>query len=359
MKCIVCGTENQEGAPYCSACGSPLNSAQSQPGMQQQMPGGQFAQPNMQQQVPNGQFGQPNMQQQMPNGQFSQPNMQQQMPGGQFAQPNMQQQMPGGQFAQPNMQQQMPNGQFGQPMMQQAPYGQPGMPNMNGYGQPPKPKKPLSKGAKIGIIAGLSAALLIGIFFIFIFPILTRAKLKGSYSYKGSYYTSYYVFDDGVYVGYDIDEGETEKDYYYIGTYTYKDGKITMTSIDGETQTFKFDDDDNVVTSDWGIKYKSKDKKAKLDFDIDKAYLDGLEAKFKTASEEALKDETAYEEATYWNSYYIYGSDLKDPYSDFEEALAKAIGYDSDKTLQFLLENYLISVDISISSSGVVTVEMD
>ena len=250
---------------------------------------------------------------------------------------------------------------YGQTGMQPNQFGQTGMQGMTGYQQPygmqpSKPKKPLSKGAKIGIISGLAVALLVGIFFIFIFPILTRAKLGGSYSYKGSDYTDYYVFDDGIFVYYDINEGETTKNYYGIGTYTVKDDKVILTDINGDTEEFKFDKKENTI-SYYGTKYKSSDKKAKLDFNISKEYLEGLESKIITASQTSLADKDVWEEAMWWESYYIYGTDLKEPYTDFEEALAKNIGYSSDSTLQYLLENDILSFDVDISSSGTVTVE--
>ena len=252
---------------------------------------------------------------------------------------------------------------YGQTGMQPGQFGQSGIQGMTGaqqpYGTPwqPKVKKPMSKGAKIGIISGLAVALLVGIFFIFIFPILTRAKLGGSYSYKGSGYTDYYVFDDGVWVYYDIEEGETTKTYYGIGTYTVKDDKVILTDISGDEEELKFDKKKNTI-SYYGTTLKSKDKKEKLEVDITKDYLEGLESKIITASQTALTNEDVYEEAQWWETYYIYGTDLKEPYTDFEEELATVLGYSSDEKLQFLLENDIISFDIDISSSGTVTVEL-
>ena len=252
---------------------------------------------------------------------------------------------------------------YGQTGIQPGQFGQSGIQGMTGaqqpYGTPrqPKVKKPMSKGAKIGIISGLAVALLVGIFFIFIFPILTRAKLGGSYSYKGSGYTDYYVFDDGVWVYYDIEEGETTKTYYGIGTYTVKDDKVILTDISGDEEELKFDKKKNTI-SYYGTTLKSKDKKEKLEVDITKDYLEGLESKIITASQTALTNEDVYEEAQWWESYYIYGTDLKEPYTDFEEELATVLGYSSDEKLQFLLENDIISIDIDISSSGTVTVEL-
>ena len=242
---------------------------------------------------------------------------------------------------------------YGQPMMQQGMpgYGQP-------YGAPQKVKKPLSKGAKIGIISGLAAALLVGIFFIFIFPILTSSKLGGEYKYKGSYYTEYYLFDDGIWVNYDIDDGETEKTYYAIGTYVVNGDKITLTNMDGDNQTFTYDKKKNTLTV-YGTKYTSSNKKAKLEVDIDKDYLDSLKNLVTTAAQTALADEDVYEEAIWWESYYVYGSDLKDPYTEFEKELALNLGYSNDKKLQFLLENSIISFDIQISQNGTVTVDID
>ena len=297
-----------------------------------------------------GQFGQTGMQGMgVTQPAYSQPGVQ----PGQFGQTGMQ----GMGATQPAYGQ---TGMHGMGATQPA-YGQTGMQGMAGnqqpYGmQPSKPKKPLSKGAKIGIISGLAAALLIGIFFIFIFPILTRAKLGCSYSKKGSYYTDYYVFDDGIWVYYDIEEGSTTKNYYGIGTYTVKDDKVILTDISGDTEEFKFDKKENTI-SYYGTTFKSGDKKAKLDFNVSKEYLEGLESKIISAAQTSLADEDVWEEAMWWESYYVYGTDLKEPYTDFEEALAKNIGYSSDSTLQYLLENDIISFDVDISSSGTVTVD--
>ena len=255
---------------------------------------------------------------------------------------------------------------YGQTGMQnmgatQPAYGQTGMQNMTGYqqpyGMPQKVKKPMSKGAKIGIISGLAVALLVGIFFIFIFPILTSSELGGEYSYKGSYYTDYYLFDDGIWVYYDIDDGETDKTYYSIGTYKVDGDKVTLTSIDGYSEEFTFDKKKNTISA-YGTTYGSSDKKAKLGVDIDREYLENLKSVITTAANTALGNEDVYEEAIWWESYYIYGNDLKEPYTDFEEELAKNLGYSTDKTLQFLLEEEIISIDIDISSSGTVSVEI-
>ena len=318
MRCNVCGTENPDGLSVCNACGAPLIApVQNQNESEQEQPVVQEVKPEQPQPAQNqqSQYGQP---QGMQN-QFAQP---------QFAQP---------QFAQ---------NQYGQPQGMQ---GQ--------YNMPPKEKKPLSKGAKIGIISGLAAVLLIGIFFIFIFPILTRAKLGGSYVYESSYGDEYYLFDDGVYVNYEI-EGSDDKYYYSIGTYTVKDETITLKELDGDEKTFKFNAKKNIVTDDWKDDFKSSDKKAKLDTDISKDYLDGLEDTIISASNAALKNSDVYEEATWYGSYFIYQDDLKNPYTDFEEELAKQLNYSSSNELQFLLEEMDLAFDISVSSSGVVTVEI-
>ena len=256
---------------------------------------------------------------------------------------------------------------YGQTGMQnmgaaQPVYGQTGMQQgMPGYGQPygapQKVKKPLSKGAKIGIISGLAVALLAGIFFIFIFPILTSSKLGGEYCYKGSYYNDYYLFDHGTWVNYEIDEGSSEKEYYAIGTYTVNKDKIILKSIKGDTIEATFDKKKNTITMS-GTKLNSSNKDAKLDVDLDEDYLDSLEKTVKTATETAMADEEVYDEATWWQTYYIYGDDLKEPYSELEKELAEILGYSSDKRLQFLLEEEIISIDIQVSSSGVVSVEI-
>ena len=382
MKCNVCGTENTEGLTVCYACGAPLiNPVQNQSEQQkpeqsvsiEQQPQGvpnQYQQPQFSQpqgapnQYQQPQFSQPQgapNQYQQP--QFSQPQgVQNQYQQPQFSQPQgapNQYQQP--QFSQPQgapNQYQQP--QFSQPQGFQNQYQQNGFQPQQGMGQfnqPPKEKKPLSKGAKIGIISGLAAVLLIGIFFIFIFPILTRAKLSGSYVYESSYGNDYYLFDDGVYINYEL-ESSGDKYYYSIGTYTLNDDVITMKDIDGDESTFKFDKKKNTVTDDWRDVFKSSDKKAKLDVDISKEYIDNLKNTVISASNAALKDKDVYEEATSYGYYFIYDDDLKDPYWDFEKELAKQLNYSSSKELQFLLEEMDLAFDIDISSSGVVTVDI-
>ena len=63
--------------------------------------------------------------------------------------------------------------------------------NMNIGNQPPKAlRKPLSSGAKKGIIAGVIVAVLAIVFFVVISPTLTPSKFDGEYIYSNSH--SYY-----------------------------------------------------------------------------------------------------------------------------------------------------------------------
>ncbi|MBR1816829.1 MAG: zinc ribbon domain-containing protein [Lachnospiraceae bacterium] len=338
MKCNVCGTENADGLSVCYACGAPLIAPVQNQGFSEQVQSvAQETKPEQPQQPQPSPSQQP---------QFSQPQgMQNQYQQPQFSQPQgMQNQYQQPQFGQQGFQNQyQPNG-FQQPQ------------GMGQYNMPHKERKPLSKGAKIGIISGLAAVLLIGIFFIFIFPILTRAKLSGSYAYESSYGDYYYLFDDGVYIYYEV-ESSGDKYYYDIGTYTVKDDVVSLKAVDGDEETLKFDAKKNTILY-YGSVYKSSDKKAELEVDISKEYIENLNDTVVSASNAALKDKDVYDEATSYGYYFIYDDDLKDPYWDFEKELAKQLNYSSSKELQFLLEEMDLAFDIDISSSGVVTVDI-
>ncbi len=338
MKCSKCGTELEAGVSFCTVCGTPVAEPQADEektvlvnqdmmGQPQGFP--TPAQPGFQQQGNTG-FGQP-MGQPQGNTGFGQP-----------------------------MGQPQGNTGYGQPMGQQPgmnPYGQPmgQQPGMNPYGQPmynqapkaPKqPRKPLSKKAKIGIISGAIAVVVLIVFFVVLLPILTRAKLKGEYIYTDSWDDEYtLIFDNGTYLCYDYDD-----DLVSAGTYKLKDNKVTLTDIEGSTETAKFDSDNNVVKLS-GDKYKSTDKKAKIDFTLPENYLETIKEPVETAINKILEDEDIYDDV-YWSSAYIDDDDLKDPTTDFEKKLATELNYTSDKALQTLMEEGYLEIDVYITYDG-------
>jgi hypothetical protein len=59
-----------------------------------------------------------------------------------------------------------------------------------------------------------------------------------------------------------------------------------------------------------------------------------------------------------YGDYFIYEDDLANPYYLFEEALAKELKYSSDPVLQFMMEDYDMAIDIDISSSGNISVDI-
>lgn len=275
-------------------------------------------------------------------GQPMQPGYGQPMQSG-YGQP-----MQSGQPMQPGYGQPM---QSGQPM--QPGYGQPMQSGQPGYGQPymqnqaPKPpRKPLSKKAKIGIIAGAACVVVLVVFFVVILPILTRAKLAGEYRYKDSWDDTYtIVFDDGTYVCYDYNDKIDS-----AGTYVNNKGAVVLTDIEGDTTNCTFDSDNNTVRV-YGDKYTSSNKKAKIGFKIPTGYQETLENQVKTAVDKLVKDKDLLEIAKY-NYYCVDYDDLKDPDDDFLAALAKELNYSGDKMLSTFIEDGYVEINIDVDSDG-------
>ncbi|MDO5127641.1 MAG: hypothetical protein Q4D54_07820, partial [Eubacteriales bacterium] len=226
----------------------------------------------------------------------------------------------------------------GMPQPGMVPQGMPPQGMQPMYGQqpqapkPPKaPRKPLSTGAKVGIIAGIVAVILAIVFFVVILPILKRSDLKGEYTYKDSWGDEYVaVFDDGTFVIHYYD-GD---DIYAAGTYTIKDNKVELRELDGDTYDGTFNEDDNMIKV-YGMKFTSSNKKAKADYKLDEDYLDNLTAQIKTFTEKAIGDEDIYDEL-YWGSY-VTGSDLDNPYTEYLKQLASELNYSSNVALQDLM----------------------
>ena len=349
MKCSKCGTELEAGVSFCTVCGTPVAKPQADEektvlvnqdmmGQPQGFP--TPAQPGFQQQGNTG-FGQP-MGQPQDNTGFGQPMGQPQGNTG---------------FGQP-MGQPQGNTGFGQPMGQ--PMGQ--QPGMNPYGQPmynqapraPKqPRKPLSKKAKIGIISGAIAVVVLIVFFVVLLPIITRAKLKGEYIYTDSWDDDYtFIFDNGTYLYYDYYGDLTD-----AGTYTIKDNKVTLTDIEGNTDTAKFDADNNVFKYS-GDKYKSTNKKETIDFTLPENYLETIKEPVETAINKILADEDIYDDV-YWSDAYIDDDSLKNPSTDFEKQLATELNYTSDKALQTLMEEGYLEIYVYISYDGDIEISFD
>ena len=227
-------------------------------------------------------------------------------------------------------------------------YGQPNM-----YNQAPKPpRKPLSKKAKTGIIAGSIGAVVLIVFLAVILPILLRAKLEGSYVYTDSWDDQYRViFKDGTYVMYDYDD-----EIYEAGLYTIKDNQVILTDIEGDDTTAIFDAKENMIRIS-GDNYVSNDKKAIVGFKLTVNFLDNLEQNVENAVAKLVKDEDLLEIAS-WNYYYLSDDDLKDPEDDFVEAFAGELNYATDKALSTMVEGGYIAFDIDAYSDGTYEAEV-
>ncbi|MGN0436678.1 MAG: zinc-ribbon domain-containing protein [Wujia sp.] len=394
MKCSKCGAELQEGMMFCTSCGTPVPKQEEKsdeeatvlldPNMQSVAPQQSDVQPQMQHPV-TPQMGniQPQMQQpvtpQMGNvqPQMQQPvtpqmgNVQPQMqhpvtPQMGNVQPQMQQPMtPQMGNVQPQMQQPMGYGQpqmqqpmgYGQPQMQQAMgYGQPQMQQPMGYGQqygaPKPPRKPLTpKQKKIAIISVVAVAV-IAVFFLVVWPIITRAKLQGEY--KNSQIDTVAVFDDGKYVVYGDDEKE---EIISLGFYEVdKKGNIEFTTLEGDEFEGKFKSDDNkVVIGDYT--FKSNDKKEGIDLEYSEDFEEELRDRIETAISSSLAKEDAFN-AAYWSYYSIY--DFDDNYQDaFLELFLDNLDYENDETLKTMIESDYLYFSISFDSECNADISID
>lgn len=372
MKCMVCGAEIPEGSTFCTTCGSAITPApmagddlhtvlldengNSVPEAIADATGRQGAvvgddtRTMLINETENAQAAAQSFQQSGLNP------MQPQMG---FAQPQM------GQPMQPQMGGMTGYNQPMQPQMGQ-PMGQPQMGGMTGYGQPMQPqmgqpmgqpmmgqpmqapKKPLSPGAKKGIIIGAIAAVLLAVFFIVVLPILTQKDLAGSYTGRDGYKM---VFSDGTYVIYDDDNEISE-----AGTYVYnkKAGTAILTDLEDNTTDIRFDKKKNIVYM-YSTPFSSVNKKEKLDFTLSAGAVDAWEKQIQTASEELVANETLYDEI-YWSGYDIEDDTLKNPDGEFGKQLAAKLSYGTDKAFSTLVEGGYLEFDVYITYDGKVEI---
>lgn len=253
------------------------------------------------------------------------------------------------------MMNQQPGQQFSQmpgqnPYQQMNPMGMSPM-GMNPYGQPmqpPKaPRKPLSKGAKIGIICGVAGAALLIVFLLVFLPMLTGNKLKGKYCDTRS--SDYAIFDDGTYVAYSDDEVVD------AGTYKTDGSRVFITNIEGESFTATYNKKKNQIVNN-GRVLRCKDKKVTLDYKLTETYLDDLKDRITAIAKVAATDEDMYDEM-YWG-LYIDDDDLEDPDDGIEEELSKGLDYENDPALQEFFESDYLYVYIEITHSGDIEVDV-
>ncbi|MBQ9609182.1 MAG: hypothetical protein IJV15_07015 [Lachnospiraceae bacterium] len=306
MICGICGANNPDENSYCNDCGAKLITppVSYQEQLQQRLRAG-FNQGQENQQTYNIQ-NQSTMQ-------YTQPVRQQQMV----------QQSP--QYHRPVQQLNV------QPQMAQMSFPQ------QNIGQPNISKK---KGKAAGIIAVIIILLLIAGALLFFLPLLINGRLSGRYYSKDS--DAYIMFDDGVYAVYSNNGGLE------FGTYELDGEKIIFTDLNGSKDYGTFNKRKNTV--EYGYNFKSDNKKAGFDTDIDKEYLNSLKFKIEDAAEEALEEEAAYNDARSWNSdYYISGDMLETSDMEYIITFADCLGYSSDDVLSYLLKENYISFDLELN----------
>ncbi len=348
MICKICGANNADNAPFCNDCGAPLIGYGNQP-VQPQAAQPQQMQPQQPQQVAVQPQAQPQQMQPQPR-----PMGQQQVPQ-QMSQQQMEQEWMKQQWLKQQAQQ---SAGMAQPQAPQQPQQvqQPGTGNNMQWNSQSgqnstsgsSTKKKSHTGVIIGIIIALVLAAAAAVFFIFIMPKLSKAAPKGEY--VNDDFAGRIIFDDGVYSVYD-DEGG-----YEFGTYEVKGGKITFTTVNGDVDYGTYNKKDNTV--EYGYLFTIDNADKTFDVDIDEGYVNGLKVKIEEAAKAALSDEEVKAEASEFGAnYYIYGNELVNKNTAFSRALADKLGYDSDKVLSYLLENNLITLDISVNvDAGTATV---
>ena len=202
------------------------------------------------------------------------------------------------------------------------------------------PQKIKKKGKAAGVIVVVLALLLIAGALLFFLPLLINGKLTGRYYSKDI--DAYIIFDDGVYAVYG-DSGGLE-----FVTYELDGEKIIFTDLNGSNDYGTFNKRKNTV--EYGYTFKSDDKKAGFDKDIDAEYVNSLKFRIEDAAEAALEEESAYNDARTWNSDYYISGDILDT-SDMEYVItfAECLGYGSDDILSYLLKENYISFDLELN----------
>lgn len=201
---------------------------------------------------------------------------------------------------------------------------------------------------------------------------------KSRYTPKGSYLGYEYdnegekykdeictvTFDNGTYAMYEVDE-DNEAYLYDIGIYEVDKGIISMTSLRVSNNGNKLDKSD--LSSDYkclydghskqivleGMVLERDDKKAKLSFSLDEDYIISLNNKLDSAVVKSIESVgMKYMEEYYYDEVYIYlGKDeLTNPSTKFEKSFVKEIGYEDDKTLQYLIKNEMIFFAVDLTT---------
>lgn len=203
--------------------------------------------------------------------------------------------------------------------------------------------------------------------------------LKSRYTPKGSYLGYTYdnegkkdinddglkvTFDNRTYTMYQVDEDN--KAYLMdIGTYEVNNGIISMTSLSVSNNGIKLDKND--LSTDYKCLYdghsrqlaldeymlKQEDKKAELSFSIDEDYILSLNNKLDSAVVKSTDSVgMQYMKEYYHDDNYIYlgKEELTNPSTKFEKSFVKEIGYEDDKTLQYLIENEMIYFEVDLTA---------
>lgn len=285
MNCTKCGAQLPDGTMFCTSCGNPIQGETS-------------AYPNPSMQI-----------------NYSQPT-----PTGYTQQPS-------------NTQQPYAQQQYAQQPMQQA-YEQPSAPKA--------PKKPMPKALKLGLIIGIPVIALLVVFFVVILPMILKADLKGEYEFKDKDEDIEFraTFDEGNYIIYCEDSYSDGEIIVSAGTYEYdeKEGEVVMTDLSGDEIEAEFDAKENILEIDRD-EYESSDEDATVDIAFTKDYAEELYDKVEPIVADILaNDEDAYDDAYWYDTYYICGDYMDDPFDAFLEALVDELGYEDDEVLQELMK---------------------
>ena len=206
---------------------------------------------------------------------------------------------------------------------------------------PKAPKKPMPKALKMGLIIGIPVIALLVVFFVVILPMILKADLKGEYEFKDKDEDIEFrvTFDEGKYIIYCEDSYSDGEVIVSAGTYEYdeKEGEVVMTDLSGDEIEAEFDAKENILEIDRD-EYESSDEKETVDIKFTEDYAEELYEKVEPIVADILaNNEEAYDDAYWYENYYLCGDYMDDPFDSFVEALADELEYEDDEVLQELM----------------------
>ncbi|MCM1286982.1 MAG: FHA domain-containing protein [Clostridium sp.] len=210
------------------------------------------------------------------------------------------------------------------------------------------------------------------VFFILFGTVFSKSRYTPKGSYLGYVYDNegekykdveYKItFDNGTYVMWYVWDND-KFDVCDIGIYEADKGVISFTSLSVSNYGNKIDKSDlspnEKCLYDGHSKqialgvamFEQDDKKDKLSFSIDEDYIISLNNKLDAAVAKSINSVgMKYMEEYYYGESYVYleKEELTNPSTKFEKSFVEEIGYEDDETLQYLIENEMIYIEVDL-----------